>query len=121
MKDVLHKFPSAMLHTGGSYEKMKAKNRKSARRFRERHCAVLVKLNVEGEANLVYVRKAWGMRSNSAALQAALSFLMVVTRLGLKRIDVRVYDALVAAEEARQAELGQQPPERPDPPERDPT
>jgi hypothetical protein len=121
LKDVLHKFPSAMLHTGGSYEKAKAKSRERTRRFRMRQRVAAVALNVEDEANLAYVRRVWGMPSDAEVLRAALGFLMVVTRLGLKRIDVRVYDALVAAEEARQAKLGQQPTERPDPPERDPT
>jgi hypothetical protein len=63
--------------------------------------AINFRCDIESAASLLYLKKHWGFKTGPEAIKAALCFLMVVTRLGLQRVDARVYDVLLRAEEER--------------------
>jgi hypothetical protein len=121
-KGMVGNFKKQILRQEGSFDR----NRKLqlARQWKYLRSAggyMTLKYGLIEEANLNYVTKEWKFESRAVAFRAAINFLAVVTRLGLKRIDTNVCDALIAAEEARQAELAEQEKAPAMPPERDPT
>lgn len=116
MKNVLYKFRPKTLRQGGSFEAAIEQNRKKQAKFRQNKKAITVTLTLAEEAVLMSLKKTWGIASNNAAFKAAILFLFVVTKLGLKRLDTDVFEALMVVERARQAENAQAMP-----PERDPT
>lgn len=121
-KGVVGNFKKQILRQEGSFDR----NRKLqlARQWKYLRSAggyMTLKYGTVEEASLKYVTKEWRFESKAVAFRAAINFLAVVTRLGLRRIDTNVCDALMAAEEARQAELAEQEKAPAMPPERDPT
>ena len=60
---------------------------------------VTLRANAETAAALIYLRREWGFESATETVDAAIRFTMVATKLGLQRLDTRVYEALVRLEQ----------------------
>jgi hypothetical protein len=64
--------------------------------------AINFRCDIETAGSLLYLKKQWGFKTSTEAVMASLCFLMVVTRLGLKTLDTRVYDAIVRLEQEKE-------------------
>jgi hypothetical protein len=60
---------------------------------------VTLRADAETAAALIYLRREWGFESATETVDAAIRFTMVATKLGLQRLDTRVYEALVRLEQ----------------------
>lgn len=78
-------------------ERQSERDLKSARANGSR--VVSLRANAETAAALIYLRREWGFESATETVDAAIRFTMVATKLGLQRLDTRVYEALVRLEQ----------------------
>lgn len=54
--------------------------------------AINCRVDVVGAANIIYLRKEWGLKTDAEAVRAALRFLAVMTRCGLQRLPQEYFE-----------------------------
>lgn len=76
----------------GSYKPEAYTNAERQARYKARHGHRMVRaeLTVEAAAAMLYLRKQWGFKSHRELVNAAIRFLAIETRKGLKRLELTI-------------------------------
>lgn len=69
-------------------------NAERQRRYRRKHGGRAINANLAPEvgAGFIYLKKEWGMKTDKEVIDAAIRFLTICTRQGLKRLPQNLDD-----------------------------